>query len=227
MKVAILQSSYIPWKGVFDLAHRVDRFVWLDDVQYTRQDWRNRNRIKTPQGTRWLTIPCDGSVNKRLDEVSISDRGWSDSHWGAIYRSYQESPHFDWCAPVLEDLYASATDPSLHRTTRRFVERIAVELLGIDVEFDDSIRYPSEGRAQERLLDILEPLGATTYVSGPAAKPYIEESEFARRDIDLQWMDYEKYPEYPQKHGPFDHHVSIIDLLTCVGPMAPEYIWNR
>ena len=227
MKVAILQSSYIPWKGVFDLAHRVDRFVWLDDVQYTRQDWRNRNRIKTPQGTRWLTIPCDGGINKRLDEVSISDRGWSDSHWGAICRSYQESPHFDWCAPVLEDLYASATDPSLHRTTRRFVERIAVELLGIDVEFDDSIRYPSEGRAQERLLDILEPLGATTYVSGPAAKSYIEESEFARRDIDLQWMDYEKYPEYPQTHGPFDHHVSIIDLLACVGPMAPEYIWNR
>ena len=220
MRVAILQSSYIPWKGYFDLIRSVDLFVWFDDVQYTTRDWRNRNRIKTSDGPNWLSIPCNGRQSMQIDEVRIADDGWRDRHWAAIERSYGDLPGFDWCRDVLHDLYRPDGEVSLCRVTRRFVEVIARELLSIETRFDDSVNYPSEARGQHRLLQILGEVGATSYLSGPAAKAYIDQSLFTERGVEVDWMDYGGYPEYSQPHGPFDHHVSIVDLLACTGPEA-------
>ncbi|MDC0428965.1 WbqC family protein [Phycisphaerales bacterium] len=224
MKAAILQSSYIPWKGFFDIIRSVDRFIWFDDVQFTIRDWRSRNRIKTSDGLRWLSIPCDGRQSKMIDEVLVTDASWRRRHWEAIERAYGEAPHFEWCRPVLEHLYLGETENRLHILNRKFVETIATELLGIQTEFDESARYPSSNRGQARLLDILAEIGATSYLSGPAARSYIDDAAFANQGVGLEWMRYDGYPEYPQLHGPFEHAVSIIDVLVHVGPDAPGFI---
>ena len=224
MRVAILQSSYIPWKGFFDIIRSVDRFIWFDDVQFTIRDWRSRNRIKTPDGLRWLSIPCDGKQSKMIDEVLVTDASWRRRHWDVIERSYGEAPHFEWCRPVLEQLYLGETETRLHIINRKFVETIASELLGIQTEFDESARYPSVERGQDRLLGILAAVGAKSYLSGPAARAYIDDEAFANQGVRLEWMRYDRYPEYPQLHGPFEHFVSIIDVLAHVGPDASRFL---
>src|SRR3954469_4495918 len=107
MRIAILQSSYIPWKGYFDLIRAVDEFVLYDDVQYTRRDWRNRNRIKSPNGPLWLTIPVEvkGRFLQAIKDTKISDRRWSERHWRSIQAGYARAPYYAAYRPFLEDLY--------------------------------------------------------------------------------------------------------------------------
>ena len=104
-RVAVLQSNYIPWKGYFDLIHSVDEFVWYDDVQYTKHDWRNRNRIKTPRGVRWLTIPCQAHGKPRIDQVRIADPRWAEKHWRILTENYADAPFFARYRDDLEALY--------------------------------------------------------------------------------------------------------------------------
>ena len=112
-RVAIVQSCYIPWKGYFDLINLVDEFILYDDRQYTRRDWRNRNRIKTAQGSQWLTIPVEvkGRYDQRIDETLISDPGWAEKHWKTLTHSYASAPHFDEYREAFEALYDGASDP--------------------------------------------------------------------------------------------------------------------
>jgi hypothetical protein len=112
-KAAIVQSSYIPWKGYFDLIRQVDEFILYDDVQYTRRDWRNRNLIKTPHGLSWLTIPVDvkGKYFQSIRETRIADPGWAERHWKTIVHNYSRAPHFDHHRQKLEELYLGCAEP--------------------------------------------------------------------------------------------------------------------
>src|SRR3981081_3816911 len=114
-RVAIVQSNYIPWRGYFDLIASVDEFILLDDVQYTRRDWRNRNRIKTPSGTRWLTIPVEvrGRYTQRICDTRVADKEWAKRHWERIRQNYKHAPGMDALGGFVEDLYASVEGPSL------------------------------------------------------------------------------------------------------------------
>jgi hypothetical protein len=223
--VAILQSNYVPWKGYFDLMRSVDEFILYDEVQYTRRDWRNRNRFKSPAGVRWLSVPVQvkGRYLQRVDETLISDPGWGESHWSALTNWYREAPFFDSYREVFEAAYLDSSEEHLSKVNRRFLELIA-GLLGIDVPLKPSTDYESRSTKTERLLSICEGAGATVYLSGPAAKAYLDESLFADAGIAVSWMDYDGYPEYPQPHPPFEHHVSVLDLLFSVGPDAPNYL---
>lgn len=223
--VAILQSNYVPWKGYFDLMRSVDEFILYDEVQYTRRDWRNRNRFKSPAGTRWLSVPVQvkGRYLQRVDETLISDPGWAQSHWSALTNWYRDAPFFDSYREVFEAAYLGSAEERLSQVNRRFLELIA-ELLGIDVSLKPSTDYESRSTKTERLLSICEGAGATVYLSGPAAKAYLDESVFADAGIAVSWMNYDGYPEYPQLYPPFEHHVSVLDLLFSVGPDAPNYL---
>ena len=105
-RVAIVQSCYIPWKGYFDLINLVDEFILYDDRQYTRRDWRNRNRIKTPQGSQWLTIPVEvkGRFDQRIDETKISELDWAGKHWKTLEHNYRAAPHFEDYAETLRTI---------------------------------------------------------------------------------------------------------------------------
>ena len=224
--VAIVQSCYIPWKGYFDLINRVDEFVLFDDRQFTRRDWRNRNRIKTPQGTQWLTVPVlvRGRYHQRIDETRVSEPGWTEKHWRTLQHSYASAPHFRELAPTVEAAYRDVADePMLSLVNRRLLE-VVMKLLGIDTKLSWSTEYDAEGSRTERLVSLCRAAGADRYVSGPRARAYLEEEQFERAGIELEYADYDGYPEYPQLHGEFDHFVTVLDLLFSVGRDAPRYL---
>jgi hypothetical protein len=225
-RVAVLQSNYIPWKGYFDIIHKVDVFVFHDDLQYTHLDWRNRNKIKTPGGVKWLTIPCGSSEQRKICEVAPSGSGWQEEHWRKIVSSYRSARFFKEYVDLLEDIYFDCTWDNLSLLNQYLIKRISREWLGIETEFDDSQRYALEGKKKERLLELLVKVGATEYLSGPSAKDYLSERDTEALGIKLEWMTYE-YPTYEQLYPPFTHNVSIIDLVFNTGPRAAEYIWGR
>jgi WbqC-like protein family len=224
-RVAIVQSAYIPWKGFFDLANSVDELILLEDAQYTRRDWRNRNRIKTPRGLRWLTIPVKskGRYLQRIDEVEVSDQGWRGDHWRTLVHSYSRAPCFERYRERLEELYLGSAEDRLSAINRRFIEAV-LDLLGIRTRISLSTDYGEGGRRSARLVSLCRESGATKYLSGPTARSYLDKDLFAGAGIGVDYMDYSGYPEYPQLHPPFEHKVSIIDLLVHTGPEAPRYM---
>jgi hypothetical protein len=224
VRVAILQSNYMPWKGYFDIIGSVDLFVFHDDLQYTKGDWRNRNKIKTPKGTEWLTVPCGTSEHRLICEVELTNSGWQRKHWNLIQMHYAKTPYFKQYSPFFEEIYLGQTWANLVSMNQYVIKVISTELLGMKAQFDDSRAYSLKTAKGDRVIELLKRVGATTYLSGPAAKSYINEAIFTAEGIGLEWMNYGGYPEYPQLHPPFDHAVSIIDLLFNTGTDAASFM---
>ncbi|MFH0945093.1 MAG: WbqC family protein [Planctomycetota bacterium] len=223
--VAILQSNYIPWKGYFDLIARSDQFIFYDDLPFTKNDWRNRNQVMTRQGPRWLTIPCGAPRKRLICEVELPDPIWQKKHWTLISQEYGRAPCFGLYRPFLEEFYLGTVWTHLSEMNQHLIRHVAREFLKLETGFDDSRRYGLKKRKADRVMELLDTVGGVTeYVSGPAAKAYLEPAAFRERGIELTWMDYGGYPEYPQHHAPFVHQVSILDLLFQVGPKAREYM---
>jgi hypothetical protein len=222
-KVAILQSNYIPWKGYFDLIHTVDEFILFDTAQYTRQDWRNRNTVKTQQGLQWLTVPIKSRFPQSIQETEIGDPAWKERHWKTLAQNYGPAPHFDAYRARFEELYLGCEERMLSRLNYRFLSAIC-EILGIKTRFSWASEYPAVEGKTERLVEWCKQLGATEYVSGPAAKDYMNESLFAKERIAVRYMDYSGYQEYRQLYPPFHHAVSIVDLIFNEGPDATRYM---
>jgi hypothetical protein len=223
--VAIVQSCYIPWKGYLDLINSVDEFILYDDRQYTRRDWRNRNRIKTPQGTQWLTIPVEvkGRYEQRIDETRISDQNWAQLHWKTLTHNYASAPFFDDYCERLETLYQASASPLLSAVNRGFLEELCA-ILGVETRLSWSTDYSAQGAKTERLVSLCRAAGATRYLSGPRAREYMDETLFEDAGIELEYMDYSEYPEYRQLYPPFDHAVTVLDLIFNTGTDAPCFM---
>lgn len=222
-RVAILQSSYIPWKGYFDLIRRVDEFILLDDVQYTKNDWRNRNRVKTSGGVRWLTIPVLMKLGQSIQETRVRDGSWALRHWKTLSQAYARAKGFRELSARLESAYLSAAEmPHLSAVNRFFLELVC-SFLGIATPLIDS--FPAQGVKTDRLIALLRARGADDYLSGPSARAYLEPDKFRAAGIGLSLIDYQGYPEYPQLFPPFEHAVSALDLVLNVGlAEAPGYL---
>ncbi|HML08478.1 MAG TPA: WbqC family protein [Xanthobacteraceae bacterium] len=226
-RVAILQSNYVPWKGYFDIIAAVDEFILLDDVQFTKNDWRNRNLIKTAQGRKWITIPVRvQSLHQNINEVTVADQQWPMRHWRIISHNYRDAPYFSNYKDFLETLFTQTKERYLSQINYRFLCAI-LEILSVTTKITWSNDYaPIKGRRTERVVNLCRAAGATHYLSGPAAKAYLQLEQFAEAGIEVEFMDYSEYPEYPQLYRPFDHAVSIIDLILMCGPSASYYIWG-
>jgi len=224
-KIAIVQSNYIPWKGYFDLIAAVDEFILYDDVQYTRRDWRNRNQVKTAQGVQWLTVPVKvkGKYHQAIRETEIQGVDWAKAHWNSIYHNYRHADHFKSIAQELEFLYIQTEYSHLSKLNRTFIEWVCLKL-GIKTIISSSCDYNMIDGKTDRLADLCVQAGGSEYISGPAARDYVDDSIFIERGIKLTWFDYEGYPEYPQLWGEFIHNVSILDLLFNCGNKAPQYM---
>lgn len=224
-KVAIVQSNYIPWKGYFDMIAAVDEFILYDDMQYTRRDWRNRNQIKTPQGVQWLTVPvlAKGKYHQKIRETEIDGPDWAASHWATLAQNYRRAPHFEEIAAWIEPLYKAEPDTHLSRLNRRFIEAVC-KYLGIGTVISNSWDYKLIDGKTERLADLCAQAGGTEYISGPAARDYVDDHVFTDRGIKLTWFDYADYPKYPQLWGEFTHGVTILDLLFNCGGDASRYM---
>jgi hypothetical protein len=226
-RVAIIQPNYIPWKGYFDIIHCVDAFIFLDDVQYTTRDWRNRNKIKLRDGsTSWLSIPVSGGRNQRICDVEIDNtQGWARKHSEALRHSYGKSPFFERYFPRFSELLLAE-----HKYLADLDIALTKEIcgwLGISIETHRSSALLGEGAKDERLIDLTQKVGGTLYLSGPAARDYIQPERFAEARIELAYHDYSGYPEYAQIAPPFDHFVTVLDLLFSVGDAAPDHIWGK
>jgi len=203
------------------MIQRVDEFILYDDAQYTRRDWRNRNRIKTKDGLLWLTIPVEvkGKFEQAIKDVRISDARWAERHMKTIAAAYARAPYFRVYRDALDGLYRGAVSMGLSDVNRHLTQGIA-DLLGITTRLSWSMDYELPRGRVERLISLCKQAGATTYVSGPTARDYLEPADFAAAGIELAYMDYTGYPEYRQLYPPFTHQVSIIDLLLNAGPAA-------
>lgn len=225
-RVAIVQSNYIPWKGYFDMIASVDEFILYDDMQYTRRDWRNRNQIRTPQGVQWLTVPVrvKGKYFQKIRDTEIDGAAWAQEHWRALAQNYRRAPHFESVASWLEPLYLRTDHRMLSAMNRMFIEAIC-GYLGIRTTIRNSWDYELGEGKSERLADLCRQAGGTEYVSGPAARDYIEEDVFRSRGLQLSWFDYAGYPEYPQLwDGEFTHGVTVLDLLFNCGPESGRFM---
>jgi hypothetical protein len=230
MNCVVLQPSYIPWRGYFHQIRKADVFVFYDDVQYDKEGWRNRNRIKTQAGVRWLTIPvyAKGVVVDHLaiNQIQICwNEPWNSKHWTTLTHAYSKAPHFKRYAPVIEPFYRQRPH-SLADFTIDLTVGLGRELGITGTRFVRSSSLgPAEGVKTDRLLGILRAVGATHYISGPSARGYLEEDRLRAGGISLEYMVYD-YPEYPQLYPPYEPQVSILDLLFMTGPEAPRYIWG-
>ncbi|MGE0481335.1 MAG: WbqC family protein [Phycisphaerae bacterium] len=225
--VAISQSNYIPWKGYFDLIRQADEFVLLDDVQFTRRDWRNRNQIKTPRGREWLTIPVEvkGKFTQAIKDVRIADGAWKRQHRATITHNYAKAGSFREQLDLLHELYDERAEPFLSDVNRRFLARLC-DVLGIRTRITASMDYALSDGKTERLLDLCLKLGATEYLSGPAAQDYLDVAAFERAGVRVRWMSYRGYPEHRQLFPPFEHGVSVLDLILNEGAAAARFL-NR
>jgi hypothetical protein len=224
-KVAILQSNYIPWKGYFDVINSVDEFVFYDTEQYTKRDWRNRNKIKTPNGLIWLTIPVEvsGKFFQAINETKVANNKWRQKHWKSILSNYSKAPYFKTYKEDFYNLFIETDDTLLSEINFKFIKKINF-ILGINTKLSWSSDYFPSGEKSEKLLDICKKTEASEYISGPAAKVYLNEELFHSNNIKVKWMNYSNYPIYNQLSPPFEHGVSIIDLIFNEGPNAARYL---
>lgn len=223
MTVSILQSNYIPWKGYFDIIAKSDVFVIYDEVQFTRRDWRNRNLIKTNDGLKWLTIPViQDDYYQKICETIIVQGNWKKKHKSTLQNNYGKTPYFKEYKDVFFEIYDTPLH-SLSEINRLFIEKICA-ILAIETKIIDSRELNLEGDKVERLVDACKKLNATKYLSGPAAKNYMTEVLFNENNIQVEWMDYSNYKEYNQLNPPFEHGVSILDLIFNEGANARSFL---
>jgi hypothetical protein len=223
MKIGTIQSNFLPWRGYFDFIREVDLFIIHDDVQYTKGDWRNRNKIKTPRGVQWITVPVHYRQSSQLIEDTEIDnsRPWARDMLNRIRVSYQKAPCFEPYFSGLSDLLFEPAR-TISELNFRLIQWVCANL-EIRTPLTFSRDYHPHGAKTERLIGILEQVGATTYLSGPSAKAYLEPELFERAGIRLEYKVYE-YPEYEQLYPPFEPAVSVIDLLFMVGKEAKAYL---
>lgn len=226
-RALISQSNYIPWKGYFDAIRLSDIFVLYDDMQFTKRDWRNRNQIKTASGPQWLTIPVEvaGKYHQKINETKISDPKWNVVHWRTISGAYARAPFFREYKPFFEELYMDCRETYLTEINFRFLTAIC-KFLGIETKIARSSDYDLKGEdPSERLLNLCLDLGVKEYLTGPAARDYLNVEIFDSKGVAVKWMDYSKYPVYPQLFGEFVHGVSVLDVIFNLGPESRSAIF--
>ena len=225
MRISIIQSCYIPWKGFFDLIGQCDEYVIFDSAQYVKRHWHNRNRIKTTNGLAWLTIPVvvKGRFEQPINEVEI-EKPWAEKHWRTIEFAYRRAAFFDHFAPVVRNWYEQADRLTRLTDVNVVFLRGIADVLGLKTRFRMDSAYPAEGTKTQRLLGIARAAGADRYLSGPSARAYFDEELFLSAGITPEWMNYEGYPEYGQLHGPFEHAVTALDLLFNTGPDVARHL---
>lgn len=226
-RVGVLQSNYIPWKGYFDIIHDVDLFVFYDDVQYTKNDWRNRNKIKGHNGALWLTIPVNYRRGCLINEIEIKDKDWAIKHCKSLKQYYSKTPYYKKYQDFFQYVYLGRQWDTLSELNQYLIQIISKEFLAIDTEFCSSSQWGNKAVSKtDRLMSLLKAVNAQQYVSGPSGKNYLNNNEFSINGIELVYKTYVGYPEYSQLYPPFIHELSVIDLLFHVGSEAPYYIWG-
>lgn len=229
-KIAILQSNYLPWKGVFDMINQVDVFVFLEDAQYTKNDWRNRNKIMTYKGEPcWISVPIKNTIHHtqfKIHEAMIgTNSAWQRKHHASFTLNYSKARFFKEYKYIIDNIYLNKKWDKLSDLNIYCIKEISA-ILGIKTAFVNSCDLGCSGIKDDKLINICKSLGADSYLSGLAAKAYIVPDKFKNNNITLEYIKYE-YPEYPQLGNKFEHGVTILDLVFNCGSNAYKYIFKK
>lgn len=223
MLVGIHQLHYLPWLRYFDKIARVDVFIVLDNIQYNKNGWQNRNRVKTAGGATLLTAPVYEKHLQNLDEVRINTTtSWRKKHWRTISQAYVKAPFFAEYAPFLEAVYAQEWE-RLNDLNRHLLEYF-VSALGITTRIAYASALGVPGQATDRLVNLIHAVGGDRYYSGAyALETYLEKDRIEAAGIGLVLQKWTA-PVYPQLHGEFVPDLSILDLLMNCGPRSLEIL---
>ncbi len=224
MRVGIIQSSYIPWRGYFDFIDSVDLFVEFDDIPFgSRGNWRHRNQIKTSRGPKWLTVPVNSKRELPIDQVLIdrSDSSWQKTHRRMLQKWLGDAPFFRDALEIWEEGVAAASD-TISQINHLLTRRIC-SYLKIDTPVVRAREYAVTGAKTERLINLLKKIGASIYLSGPTAGGYLEEKRFREAGIRLEFKSYD-YPPYPQLWGDFFGPITILDLIANTGGESRRFL---
>lgn len=230
MRLAVLQSNYIPWKGYFDLMAAADLFIVYDSVQYTKNDWRNRNILLSKSGPVWLTIPVNtaGRLEQSINDATIGDDRWARKHWQTVSQLLARRPHFHHFEPDWAKWFVDLGEMThLHDVNVYLLHKIAEQLniatqLADDTQFDLVPDSPTG-----KLVQLCEMAGASRYLTGPAGLNYLELDLFSAKGIGVDVIDYGHYPTYAQTSDEFRHGVSVLDLLANAGASAERHLLRR
>lgn len=219
MRIAIIQSNYIPWIGYFELIRNVDKFILYEDVQYTKNDWRNRNYLRENKKINWLSIPVKHqSLKQKFNEVLVSDNIWTKKHFNTIHHTFSKEKNFRKYDEELLSLYKqSANEIYLYKINRIFLNWVLIKL-NIRTEIQYIEKLENNYGPNEKLISILNEYHNPTYVSGPAAKSYIDEEIFHKNNIAIEYIDYNKLlSKYVGESDVSSLNFSVIQFLFQKG----------
>lgn len=220
MIVFVHQPEYIPWLGFFDKLARCDTFVIYDDAQYQHGGFHNRNRIRTVDGWKWLTVPITHGHPQTIKTVKISGDQWKTKQLNTLSQNYQKAPFFKQYFHVFKEAIESNHE-LLIGLNLHLIKAIA-QLLDIKANIVRSSECPYGGKEKnEKLVSICKHIGADTYLSGSGGRAYVNEALFSEANIEVQWHRYE-HPTYQQTFKGFEPNMSIVDLLFNMGPKAKD-----
>ena len=221
-RISILQPNYMPWRGYYKIIKNSDCVVLYDDVQYTKNDWRNRNIIKSAKGPIWLTIPVRvKNLNQRINETYSVNNNWYEKHYKSIRQNYSKSRYYNKYIDNFQEFYQNKKPRKITAIIENF-NNIIFEILEISTKIIYSSDLGVTGNRNERLIRILKKLGADTYLSGPSASSYIDQELFKVNKIDIEWVSYQM-PMYKQVFDGFIPNLSIVDLIFNTGTEANYY----
>lgn len=235
MRVVITQPNYFPWRGWFAQVHSADLLILYDTVQYTRRDWRNRNRIRSPSGqATWLTVPVKvaGKFHQTISDTKIVDSTWCERHLRKIRHVYSDLQAFSDIAADLDTCLRSLENSDFLLDVTQSTTEWVLDLLGVKTPVILASSLPHEGKPSERLAQLVAVSGGTTYLTGPAAFSYLDETSFVEADIDIEVFDYALLDHDPEGQLP-DGEYSVIDALARLGPervrelISPAHSWTR
>lgn len=221
------QPAYLPWLGLFHKIALSDVYVSLDSVQFEKNSFSNRNKIKTANGPVWLTVPVSlkGHTGNTIRETEIDNsKNWQKKHFTSIYLNYKKAPFFNKYADFFEDTYIKK-EWHVISELNDYMLRWFLEQLGIKIQFHQSSKLNLKGHKTELVLNMCKKLGAEIYLFGILGKDYVKEEEFIRENIRIWFQDYE-HPVYPQLYGDFLSNMSIIDLLFNCGNKSLEILMS-
>jgi len=216
MIATIHQPQYLPWMGYFDKADRADVFILLDDVQFKKNDWQNRNKIRTPQGAQWLTVPVLHDFGQKINEVKINNQiKWREAHLKALRMNYRKAPFYDKYIGVFEHVYGQEWDFLVD--INKYLIKKLVDLLGIQTKIVMSSEFQVSAESTQRLIDLCKKVDADAYIAGADGGQYMDLSKFEASGVQVMTQDFQ-HPVYAQlwtknQEENFLSHMSVLDVL--------------
>jgi hypothetical protein len=219
------QPQFMPWLGYFDKMAKCDLFVILDNVQFKRNEWQNRNKLLSSDGWQWLTVPVLHDFGQNIDEVPANNTvPWRKKHPRTIAQVYSRRPGFAEVMPLVEGMYAKPWD-KLCAVNMHSIEMLR-SLLGVGTKLEFSSRHKIEGMSTQRLVNLCKYFGADTYLSGPGGHDYMDMGLFEQAGIKVIFHEY-THPVYPQQGKEFIPYMAALDMAFQLGPAKAKELFAQ